>query len=212
MPKILKVSDNNSEEAVLIHASEILTSCGIIAYPTETFYGLGADAGNENAIRKIYSIKGRNFNNPISVIIDQTAQLQSLVEGVPNNAMLLMQAFWPGALTIVFKAAGVVSPLLTAGTDKIGVRISSHPAARAIAAKLGRPVTATSANLSGAPECSTADEVINQIGDKLDAIVDLGKTSGGIGSTIIDITCNPPKILRQGVITSDAIKKYVDIK
>jgi L-threonylcarbamoyladenylate synthase len=123
-----------------------------------------------------------------------------------------MQAFWPGALTIVFKAAAAVSPLLTAGTDKIGVRISSHPAARAIAANLGHPITATSANLSGAPECSTADEVAKQIGDKLDAIVDSGKTAGGLGSTIIDVTLNPAKILRQGVIASDTIKKYVDIK
>jgi L-threonylcarbamoyladenylate synthase len=212
MPEILKVSDNNSEEAVLTRAAEILARGDIIAYPTETFYGLGADATNEKAIQTIFAIKGRNFNNPISVIIDQATQLQSLVEDIPDSASRLMQAFWPGALTIVFKAAGDVSPLLTAGTDKIGVRVSSHPAARAIAAKLGRPFTATSANLSGAPECSTADEIINQIGDKLDAIVDLGKTAGGIGSTIIDITCNPPKILRQGVITSDAIKKYVDIK
>ena len=212
MPEILKVSGDNSEDAVLTYAAEILTRGGVIAYPTETFYGLGVDATNEKAIRKIYSIKGRNFNNPVSVIIDQIENLQSFVQQVPDNALLLMQAFWPGALTIVFKASDGVLPLLTAGTGKIGMRISSHPAARVIAAKLGHPVTATSANLSGAPECSTADDVVNQIGDKLDAIVDLGKTAGGMGSTIIDVTFNPAKILRQGAINRNSIEKYVDIK
>ena len=211
MPEILKVDGNNSEATVLSRAAEILAHGGIIAYPTETFYGLGANAADEKAIRKIFTIKGRNFNNPISVIIDKQTQLQSLVKDIPQNALLLMQEFWPGALTIVFKAAARVSPLLTAGTGKIGIRISSHPVARAIAAKLQYPVTATSANLSGSPECSTADEVAAQIGDKLDAIIDLGKTAGGLGSTIIDVTVNPAKIIRPGVITAHAITKYIDI-
>jgi L-threonylcarbamoyladenylate synthase len=212
MPEILKVSGNNSEEAVLTRAAEILCAGGVIAYPTETFYGLGADATDEKAIQKIFAIKGRNFNNPISVIIDKTENLQLLVQEVPDNALKLMQAFWPGALTIVFKASGNISTLLIAGTGKIGIRFSGHPAARTIAAKLGHPVTATSANLSGAPECSTADEVGNQIGDKLDAIIDLGKTAGGLGSTIVDVTFNPAKILRQGAISWDMIEKYIDVK
>jgi L-threonylcarbamoyladenylate synthase len=212
MPEILKVIGDNSEDAVLTYAAEMLTRGGVVAYPTETFYGLGVDATDEKAIRKIFTVKGRNFNNSISVIIDKIENLQALVQEVPDNALRLIRAFWPGALTIVFKASASVSPLLTAGTGKIGIRISSHAAARTIAAKLGHPVTATSANKSHAPECSTADEVVNQIGDKIDAIVDLGKTAGGMGSTIIDVTFNPAKILRQGVISWDAIKKYVDIK
>ena len=123
-----------------------------------------------------------------------------------------MHLFWPGPLTIVFKASAGVSPLLTAGTGKIGIRISSHAAARAIAAKLGHPVTATSANLSHAPECSTANEVVNQIGVKLDAIVDLGKTAGGKGSTIIDVTSTPPQILREGIINRLSIERHIGIK
>jgi L-threonylcarbamoyladenylate synthase len=212
MPEILKADRDNSEEAVISRAAEILTAGGVIAYPTETFYGLGADATNELAIRKIYALKGRNFHNPISVIIDCREKLYPLVSEVPASALKLMKAFWPGPLTIVFKASAGVSTLLTGGTGKIGIRISSHAAARAIAAKLGQPVTATSANLSRAPECSAADEVVNQIGDKLDAIVDLGNTAGGRGSTIIDVTLSPPQILREGVIDRPSIKRHINIK
>ncbi|MEQ8151676.1 MAG: L-threonylcarbamoyladenylate synthase, partial [Smithellaceae bacterium] len=164
MPEILKVDADNSEEFVLSRAADILAGGGIIAYPTETFYGLGADATNERAIRKIYDLKGRNFHNPISVIIDREENLYPLVEGVPPAALILMKTFWPGPLTIIFKASSTVSPLLTAQTGKIGIRISSHRGARTLTQKLGQPLTATSANLSGAPECSSAGEVARQIG------------------------------------------------
>ncbi|PKN20253.1 MAG: threonylcarbamoyl-AMP synthase [Deltaproteobacteria bacterium HGW-Deltaproteobacteria-6] len=208
MPEILKIDGDNSEEAVLSRAVEILTAGGVIAYPTETFYGLGVDAANEKAIRKIYDIKGRNFTNPISVIIDCEKNLFPLVEEVPARALKLMQSFWPGPLTIVFKAAAETSPLLTAQTGKIGVRVSSNACAMNMARNLGHPLTATSANLSGAPECSTAFEVIGQIGNKIDAVVDWGKTAGGKGSTIIDVTSDPPQILREGVISRPCLATY----
>ena len=212
MPEILKVDANIPEETVLSRAAEILAEGGIIAYPTETFYGLGADATNEKAIQKIYDLKGRNFNNPISVIIDEEENIYPLVGEVTTEAFKLMQAFWPGPLTIVFKASAIILPILTAQTGKIGVRISSHAGAKLIAQKLGHPLTATSANLSGAPECSTAAEVAAQIGDKIDAIVDLGKTAGGRGSTIIDVTSDPPQILREGVISRISIQNHIVIK
>ena len=210
MPEILKVSDKNSEEIILTRAAEIIAHGGIIAYPTETFYGLGADATNEKAIQKIFAIKGRNFKNPISLIIGQTDDIYPLVQDVPQTAQKLMAAFWPGALTIVFLAANNVSPLLTAGSGKIGLRVSSHPGARGIVQKLKRPLTATSANLTGAPECTRASEVAEQIGDKIDAIIDLGDTPGIKGSTIIDVTCTPPVILREGAISRQTIEKYID--
>lgn len=206
MPEILKVGADNSEERILTQAAEILAKGGIIAYPTETFYGLGADATNEKAIEKIYTIKGRNSNNPISIIIGSAENLYTLVHNVPLAAQKLMQAFWPGALTIVFQASNKISPLLTAGTGKIGIRLSSHHGAQVIAQRLGRPLTATSANLSGAPECTQASEVAEQIGDKIDAIVDLGQTTGDKVSTIIDVTCDPPVILREGTITRQSIE------
>ena len=211
MPEILKVGTDNSEEKILIRAAEILANGGIIAYPTETFYGLGADATNERAIEKIFAVKGRNFKNPISLIIGQADDIYSLVQDVPEAAKKLMAAFWPGALTIVFKASTGVSSLLTAGSGKIGLRVSSHPIAMGIVQKLKSPLTATSANLSGAPECTRASEVAERIGDKIDAIIDLCDTPGTKGSTVIDVTCTPFAILRQGAISKKTIEKYVDI-
>lgn len=209
MPEILKFDADNSEENILTQAAEILAKGGVIAYPTETFYGLGADATNEKAIEKIFAVKGRNFKNPISLIIDQAEDINHLVQDVPQTAQKLMAAFWPGALTIVFLAANNVSPLLTAGSGKIGLRVSSHPIALGIVQKLKRPITATSANLTGAPECTRASEVVEQIGDIIDAIVDLGDTPGTKGSTIIDVTCDPPVILREGAISRKVIEEYI---
>jgi len=210
MPEILKVSDKYSEETILTRAAEILAGGGVIAYPTETFYGLGADATNEKAIEKIFAVKGRNFKNPISLIIGQADDIYPLVQDVPETAKKLMTAFWPGALTIIFSAADKISPLLTAGSGKIGLRVSSHPGAQGIVQKLKRPLTATSANLTGAPECTRASEVAEQIGDKIDAIIDLGDTPGAKGSTIIDVTSTPPVILREGAISRKTIERYID--
>jgi L-threonylcarbamoyladenylate synthase len=211
MPEILRVSDKNSEETILTKAAEIVARGGIIAYPTETFYGLGADATNEQAIQKIFAVKGRNFKNPISLIISQIDDIYPLVQDVPQTAQKLMAAFWPGALTIVFLAADIVSPLLTAGSGKIGLRVSSHPGAQRIVQKMKRPLTATSANLSGAPECVRAADVALQLGDKIDAIIDLGNSYGTIGSTIIDVTCTPLVILREGAISRKTIEKYAHV-
>jgi len=211
MPEILKTGADNSEEQIIAKAAEILAAGGVIAYPTETFYGLGADATNEKAIQKIFAVKGRHFKNPVSLIIGQHEDIYPLVKDIPETAQKLMTAFWPGALTIVFSAADIVSPKLTAGSGKIGLRVSSHPIALRIVQKLKRPLTATSANLTGMPECSLADEVAQQIGDKIDAIVDWGKTQGGKASTIIDVTCDPPVILREGAISRKTIEKYVEV-
>jgi L-threonylcarbamoyladenylate synthase len=210
MPEILKIGAENSKEKILTRAVEILTGGGIIAYPTETFYGLGVDATNEKAIKKIFAAKGRDFKNPVSLIIGHADDIYPLVQDVPQTAKKLMAAFWPGALTIVFQASDKISPLLTAGSDKIGLRVSSHPLALKIVQKLKKTLTATSANLSGAPECTLASQVARQIGDKIDAIIDFGATPGNAGSTIIDITCDPPVVLREGVISTKTIEKCIN--
>jgi L-threonylcarbamoyladenylate synthase len=211
MPEIMKIDADHSEEKILTRAAEIIAGGGIIAYPTETFYGLGADATNKEAIQKIFIVKGRDFKNPVSLIIANENDVQPLVQDVPDTAKKLMDKFWPGALTIIFSASNSVSPLLTAGSGKIGLRISSHPTALGIVQKLKRPLTATSANQSGMPECALASEVARQIGDKIDAIVDGGKTKGDKASTLIDVTCNPPVILREGAIPKETIEKYIKL-
>lgn len=212
MPQILKINTGHSEEDVISSAAAIISRGGVIAYPTETIYGLGADATNERAIRKIFEIKGRNFSNPVSLIIGRPEDAHPLVRAIPEAAQKLMDAFWPGPLTIVLEAAGSVSPLLTANTGKIGIRLSGYDTARRIALAAGKPLTATSANLSGSPQCATADEVIAQLGDRLDAVIDLGKTGGMTASTVIDASGTRPALLREGGISREEIVNRTGIE
>ncbi|HET6489195.1 MAG TPA: L-threonylcarbamoyladenylate synthase [Syntrophales bacterium] len=203
---MIKINPEHPEPDRIDEAVAILKSGGVIALPTETFYGLGADARNEQAIEKIFGIKGRDFNNPILVVIGDRNHLESFAAEIPEAARKLMDRFWPGPLTIVFRAAPSVSPKLTAGGAKIGIRLTSHPIAMAIAKRLGGPVTATSANRSGAPECSSAAEVLSQLQGRIDDVVDGGQTMGGKGSTLVDVTVYPPKVLREGMIPSSLIQ------
>jgi L-threonylcarbamoyladenylate synthase len=206
MPVIIKIDADRPEPDRIDQAVAILKSGGVIAFPTETLYGLGADARDEAAIDKIFGIKGRDFKNPILVVIGDVRHLEAFAESIPTEAQKLMDRFWPGPLTIVFRAAPSVSPKLTAGSGKIGIRLTSHPIAMAISRRLGGPLTATSANLSGSPECSSAAEVLSQLEGKLDGVVDGGQTPGGKGSTIVDATVSPIKILREGVIAAALIQ------
>jgi L-threonylcarbamoyladenylate synthase len=183
----------------------------IFAYPTETFYGLGADASNESAIEKLFIIKGRNFSNPIPVIIGTREELDGLVTDIPEAAQKLINVFWPGPLTLVFRASKAVSPRLTANKGLIGIRISSHPIARMLAQALGRPLTATSANLSGEKETTAAHEVYRALGPLLDGIIDGGRTPGQKGSTIVNVVSSPPQILRIGIISESEIKKALEL-
>jgi L-threonylcarbamoyladenylate synthase len=206
MTTIIKIDPENPEHDKIDEAVALLKKGGVIAFPTETLYGLGADARNEAAIEKIFGIKGRDFKNPILVVIGDRGHLEAFAADIPLQARKLMDRFWPGPLTIVFRAAPPVSPKLTAGSGKIGIRLTSHPVAMAISKRLGGPVTATSANLSGAPECSSAVEVLSQLEGKLDGVVDGGQTPGGKGSTIVDATVSPVKVLREGVIPAALIQ------
>lgn len=203
---IIPIDPHNIAPSGIEKAVSILKAGGVVAFPTETFYGLAADAANEGAVDRIFGIKGRSFNNPIALIISKEDDLDLLTDNIPEEAKTLMAAFWPGPLTLVFKASPSVSPRLTAGTGKIGVRISSNPIAQVLAAGLGRPITATSANLSGGRECTTAEEVRGQMANRQLIIIDGGLTPGGRGSTFLDVTVDPPALLREGAINGKAIK------
>ncbi|MEI7636281.1 MAG: L-threonylcarbamoyladenylate synthase [Syntrophus sp. (in: bacteria)] len=206
MPDIISIDPLDIAPSSIEKAVTILEAGGVVAFPTETFYGLAADAMNEKAVDRIFEIKGRSFNNPIALIISREDDLDLLTDNIPAAAKRLMAAFWPGPLTIVFQASPSVSPRLTAGTGKIGVRISSHPIAHALATGMGRPITATSANLSGGKECTTADEVRGQMANGQFTVIDGGPTPGGRGSTFLDVTLYPPALLREGAIHGAAIR------
>jgi len=183
---------------------------GVAAFPTETFYGLGADAGNDEALQKIFQIKGREDNKPLLVLIAEREWLPGLVRSIPPVAARLMEKFWPGPLTLVFEASPELSSLLTAGTGTVGVRISPHPVAQALVRAVGRAITATSANLSGQPGASVAAEVLRTIGNRVDAILDGGQTAGGLGSTVVDVSGASFQILRQGAVTRAELASFFE--
>ncbi len=181
----------------------------MIAFPTETFYGLGADAFNSGAVEKIFEIKQRSRTSPILVLVNSFTQASDLVENVPLQAWSLITCFWPGPLTLVFKASDKVPGILTAGTGKIGIRIPSDPLTRQLLKTVAVPLTATSANRSGAENPTTAQEVAQSLGDQVALILDAGPTPGGQPSTVVDVTTSPITILRKGQIPEEMLRESI---
>ncbi len=189
----------------LDEAARILRQGGVIAYPTETFYGLGVDALNAEAVERLVELKGRPAGMPISIIIKDACVLRTVASVVPPMATGLIKRFWPGPLTIVFKAVDGLPAPLTGPGSTIGVRVSADPTAGRLAAELSAPLTATSANPSGAEPPTTPEEVLSYFDGKLDAIIDGGKLPGKLASTVVDVTGPELKILRAGVIPPDEL-------
>jgi len=204
-PPIIKA---DSKEG-LKNARDVIFSGGLVAFPTESFYGLAVNATNTKAIWKMYNIKKRPANRPILALIPSVDQLNQYVSHIPEIAFSLIDQFWPGGLTLVLKAGKNISPALTGNTGKIGIRLSSHPIATALARQVGLPVTGTSANISGHSPCMDAMEVFHSLGNQVDLILDGGKTKGGKGSTILDVTVTPPLILREGIIDRKELKNFL---
>jgi L-threonylcarbamoyladenylate synthase len=205
---IINTGDSKRLKTGLKRARHILLSGGVVAFPTESFYGLGVNALDEKAIQRLFKIKQRDKNHPILILIPSLDSLNRFVIDIPELAFKLMDHYWPGGLTLVFKAGHDISTLLTANTDKIGVRLSSHHIATALAQTIDNPITGTSANISGQSPCTNTTEVSRQMGMDIDLILDGGKTQGGMGSTILDVTVNPPKLLREGMITIEQLSEF----
>ena len=206
--KIIKIDDNN-EESVIREAGEILKDGGLVAFPTETVYGLGGDALKEDAARKIYSAKGRPSDNPLIVHIADIKALDELVSEIPDCAYKLADAFWPGPLTMIFKKKDIVPYGTTGGLDTVAIRMPSHPVAHKLIKDSGVYIAAPSANLSGRPSPTRAEHVIEDMDGRIDMIIDGGATEIGIESTIVDVTCEVPMILRPGYVTADMIKEVL---
>jgi L-threonylcarbamoyladenylate synthase len=209
MVKIIKVDRNNPDEKILNMAVEVLRRGGLVAFPTETVYGLGADALNEEAVRKIFEAKGRPPDNPIIVHVGNMEQVYSLVEDVPPDAERLMEAFWPGPLTLIFYKSPIVSDIVTGGSPKVGIREPQNEIALTLLNLFGRPIAAPSANASGRPSPTKAEHVIEDLGDKVDLIIDGGDVSFGVESTVLDITTDPPVLYRPGACPKEEIEKVL---
>jgi len=198
--RIVAVDLDAPSAAALEEAAAVLRADGLVAFPTETFYGLGASALRPAAVRRIFAIKGRPEGNPLLVLVDSVAMAERLTINVPPRARVLMDRHWPGPLTLVLRARPDIPPEITAGSGTIGVRLSAHPVARALVTALGGPVTAPSANLSGRPAPTTAAEVAAAFGAALPLVLDGGATPGGRPSTVLDVTVDPPRVIRAGAI------------
>jgi L-threonylcarbamoyladenylate synthase len=212
MVKIIKVDRNNPDEKILNMAVEVLRRGGLVAFPTETVYGLGADALNEEAVRRIFEAKGRPPDNPIIVHVGNMEQVYSLVEDVPPDAERLMEAFWPGPLTLIFYKSPIVSDIVTGGSPKVGIREPQNEIALTLLNLFGRPIAAPSANASGRPSPTKAEHVIEDLGDKVDLIIDGGDVSFGVESTVLDITTDPPVLYRPGACPKEEIEKVLKKK
>jgi L-threonylcarbamoyladenylate synthase len=207
--KIIKVYGAGDLAKAISQAARAILSGGLIAVPTESFYGLAANGTDEKAIERLLRVKKRHEHHPILILIASTDALKDLVKDIPRTAWEIMEAFWPGGLTLVFKAGPRVTPLLTGGTDKIGIRLSSHPIPTGLARAAGVPITGTSANISGKPPCQDAEEVLRSLGEEIDLILDAGKAAGGKGSTVLDVTVEPPVILREGMVARDLLASFL---
>ncbi len=197
---VIPVDPSAPEPVALQEAAGCLSRGGLVAFPTETFYGLGANAMDRAAVARIFRVKRRPAAKPLLVLVGSVEMAESLVLEVSDLARQLMATYWPGPLTLVVRAAPELPCELTAGTGTVGIRIPAHPVALGLVHAAGCPVTAPSANPSGEEPPTTAEEVRRFFGDKIDLILDGGSTPGGRPSTVLDVSVSPPRLLRAGIL------------
>ncbi len=196
-------------EAEIREAAEIIRTGGLLAIPTETVYGLGADALNPAAVKGIYEAKGRPSDNPLIIHVPDESWLERYCDHIPPMAYQLAEAFWPGPLTMILPRKPIVPDCTTGGLDTVGVRCPDHPVTLAIIQSAGVPIAAPSANTSGRPSCTCVDDVLEDMDGKIAGIVDGGASSVGVESTILDLTVTPPRLLRPGGLPLEELTAVV---
>ena len=212
MNRIRRLDITGVGAADLEEAVDLLRNGGVVAYPTETLYGLGVDAADAAAVRRLRALKGRDEGKPILVLVDGLAMLEEIAGPIPDAAKRCAERFWPGPLSIVLRANHRLPVELTAGTGTIGARVSSHPVARLLPALLGSPITSTSANPSGSPGAASAHAVAEAFGSGIDLILDTGDAISPTPSTVIDFSSTIPKVLREGAVPREALSDVVGLE
>jgi L-threonylcarbamoyladenylate synthase len=200
LTRVRAVDAERPDPGTMETAGAVVGAGGLVAFPTESFYGLGADALDPGAIARVFEVKGRPERKPLLVLVDSVEMVEGLAARVSDGARALMARLWPGALTLVLPASARVPAGLTGGTGTLGVRMPGHAVARALVHAAARPITAPSANPADAPPPLTATAVREYFDGRIELILDGGPTAGGTGSTIADCTVWPPRILRQGPV------------
>ena len=210
---ILKVDSEKPDPAKIQIAAQVIQKGGLVAFPTETVYGLGADALNPDAVLALFEAKKRPLDNPPIVHVANASEVYRLVQEVSKKAELLMKTFWPGPLTLVFKRSILIPNVTVAGLDTVAIRMPKHKVALALIKQSGLPIAAPSANLAGTPSPTTAKHVYEDLNGRIDVILDGGATNIGVESTVVDLTVDPPMVLRPGGTSFEALKKVLgDVK
>ncbi len=207
--KILKVDPIEPDRDAITRAAELIREGELVAFPTETVYGLGADATNDKAVEKIFKAKGRPIDNPLIVHVSDLKMLRRIVERPSKLQLDLISYYWPGPLTIIFRKKKIISNLATANMATVAVRMPSHPVALALIKEANRPIAAPSANLSGRPSPTRAEHVMKDLRGKIPLILDAGSTEFGVESTVIDLSGERGIILRPGPITKEDLAPLI---
>lgn len=204
-----RVSADRPEPAIIGEAADVLRRGGLVAFPTETVYGLGANALDDAAVQSIFEAKGRPTNNPIIVHVADAAAARELVSNWPERAERLAELFWPGPLTLVLPRQPSIPGVVTARGPTVGVRVPAHPVALALVKAAGIPIAAPSANRSARVSATTAEHVLRGLKGRVDLVLDGGPTPGGLESTVLDLTSNPPRLLRPGLVSVDDLEAVI---
>jgi len=209
-PEIVKINHDSPEASLVKYAAEQIKSGQVLGMPTDTFYGLAADPLNLRAVERVYEIKSRSRHKPLSLLIESVDQAEELARPLPEEFYNLARRFWPGPLTIIVRAASRLPLKVTANTGNVALRIPSAKIPLAVIQAAGIPITATSANLSGASECTTAEQVRDQLQDRISIIVDGGTSPREIASTIVDLSDQEARwrVIREGAIPAQEISTF----
>lgn len=207
--KIIKVDENNIDKELIKEGAEIIEKGGLVAFPTETVYGLGAKGLDEEAVKKVFAAKGRPQDNPLILHVSNPEEIGELVEEIPDMARLCMERFWPGPLTILFRKSPKVPNIITGGLDTVAIRMPQHNIALELIKLAKTPIAAPSANISGKPSPTSAKHVVEDLMGKVDMIIDGGNTGIGLESTVLDLSGDIPMILRPGGVTLEELRQII---
>ena len=209
LTEVIKINPDNIDEESISRAAKLLTRGELVAIPTETVYGLAANALDKTAVEAIFSAKGRPQDNPLIVHLADKSWLSKYAAHIPRDAYKLIEAFWPGPLTIILKKSLIIPDVVSAGLDTAAFRLPSHPVAKAIIEAVGVPLAAPSANISGSPSPTTAAHVLSDLGGRIAAIVDGGECSVGVESTVVSLCGEIPTVLRPGGVTTEMLREVI---
>jgi L-threonylcarbamoyladenylate synthase len=206
MTEVVRIDPAKPSSHLIETVAEVIKGGGVIIYPTETLYGLGVNPLDPEAMERLYTIKGREKNKPIPFLIKDLQMLTTLVKEIPPMGRQLIKQYWPGALTLIFRAKEGLPAPLRGGSGTIGLRISSHPIARQIVETVDAPLTSTSANPAGEGDLTDIQRIAELFGHQVDLVIDGGMVPG-VGSTVVDLTMTPPRVVREGVI-KEPLRKH----